>query len=73
MKYRTKYSATVCLFHCHNLLQYLKKPFKSVCIKKSNLKFCTITLTKPKHTHQIPKNQISVAESLSDSFSKAIE
>ena len=56
MKYRTKYSVTVCLFHCHNLLQYLKKPFKSVCIKKSNLKFCTITLTKPKHTPNTKKS-----------------
>ena len=33
-----------------------------VSIRKSNLKFCTITSTKD--SHQIPKNQISVVESL---------
>ena len=32
----------VCLFHCHNLLQYLKKLFKSVSVRKSNLKFCAV-------------------------------
>ena len=33
-----------------------------VSIRKSNLKFCTITSTKD--SHQIPKNQIFVVESL---------
>ena len=52
----------ICLFYYHNLSQYFKKFYKSVSIRKSNLKFCTVTSTKD--LHQIPKNQISVAEPL---------
>ena len=59
MKYPT---ITVCLFHCRNLSQYFKKLYKLVSIRKSNLKFGTVTSTKD--SHQIPRNQISVAESL---------
>ena len=47
------------LFHCSNSSQYLRKLFKSVSVRKSNLKFCTVTSTK--NSHYIPKNQISVA------------
>ena len=47
------------LFHCSNSSQYLRKLFKSVSVRKSNLKFCTVTSTK--NLHYIPKNQISVA------------
>ena len=36
----------ICLFHSRNLPQYLKKLFKSVSLRKSNLKLCTITSTK---------------------------
>ena len=39
----------------------LKKLFKSGSIRRSNLKFSTVTFSKD--THQIPKNQISVTES----------
>ena len=46
-------STTVCLFHSRNLSQYFKKLYKSVSIRKNNLKFCTVTSTKD--THQIPK------------------
>ena len=38
------------------------KLFKSVSVRKSNLKIFTITSTKD--SHQIPKYQISVAETL---------
>ena len=55
-------SATVYLFHCRNLSQYFKKLYESVSIRKGNLKFCNVTCTKD--LHQIPKDQISVAESL---------
>ena len=62
MKYHTiKFSD--CFFHCRNLSQYFKKLYESVSMRKSNLKFGTVTSTKD--TYQIPKNQISVAESLS--------
>ena len=40
----------------------MKKLFKSVSVRKSNLKFCTVTFTKD--SHQMTKNQISVAETL---------
>ena len=40
---------TICLFHSRNLPQYLKKLFKSVSLRKSNLKLCTITSTKGTH------------------------
>ena len=53
---------TVCLFHCRSLSQYLKFFFRSVSIRKNSLKFCTFTSIKD--SHQIPKNQISAAESL---------
>ena len=53
---------TICLFHCRNLSQYFKKLYMSVSIRKSNLKFCAVTCTTD--THQTPKNNISVAESL---------
>ena len=43
-------------------LNTLKRFVKSVSIRKSNLKFCTVTSTE--ETHQIPKNQNSVTESL---------
>ena len=39
-----------------------EKFFQSVSMRKINLKFCTVTSTKD--THQMPKNQISVTESL---------
>ena len=39
----------VCLFHCHNLLQHLKKLLKSVSVKKNNLKFWTVASTKDTH------------------------
>ena len=53
---KPKCSTTVCLFHCRNLLQYLKKPFNSVSVRKSNVKqFCTATSSKG--SHQIPKNR----------------
>ena len=55
-------SRTVFLFHCCNLVQFLKKLFKSVSLRRSNLKFCAVTSTKD--TQQIPKSQISVTESL---------
>ena len=45
-----------------SLSQYLKKLYKTVSTGKSNLKFGTVISTKD--THQIPKNQISVAETL---------
>ena len=54
-----KCSTIVCLLHCRNLSQHLKK---SAFIRKSNLKFCKVTSTKD--SYQIPKHQISVAESL---------
>ena len=38
-------------------MSYIKKFFKSVSLRQSNLKFCTVASTKDKH--QIPKNQIS--------------
>ena len=41
-----------------SFLQYLKTLFKSVSIKKSNLKFYKVGSTKD--TYQIPKHQISV-------------
>ena len=41
--------------------------YKLVPIKKSNAKVGTVTSTK--NTHQIPKNQISVPESLKTAFS----
>ena len=40
----------------------LKSFFKSVSVRKNNLKFCTFTSTK--NSHGIHKNQISVAETL---------
>ena len=52
----------VCLFHCRNLSQYFKKIHKSVSAKKINLKFRNVTSNSD--LHQILKNQISVAESL---------
>ena len=33
-------------FHCCNLLPYLNKLFKSVAVRKSNLKFCTVASIK---------------------------
>ena len=51
-----------CLFHCCNSSQYFKKLYKSVSVRERNLKFRTATSSKA--THQIPKNVISVAESL---------
>ena len=50
------------LFHCCNFSQYLKNLHKSVSIRKSNLKCCTVTFIW--NTHQKPKYQIFVAESL---------
>ena len=44
------------------MLQYLQQLYKSVSIKKSDLKLCIITFTKD--THEVPKNQIPVPESL---------
>ena len=38
---------------CRNLSQFLKKFFKSVSVKKSNLKFCTVASNK--YSPQIPK------------------
>ena len=52
----------VCLFHCCDLSQYFKRLCKLVSIRKSNLKFFTVTSTK--NTHRIPKNEISIAEYL---------
>ena len=46
--------------------QYLKKFFKSVSIRRSNLKCYKVIPTKD--THQIPKNQISVVESLINDY-----
>ena len=43
------------------LSQFVAIPYR-VSIRKSNLKFCAVTSAKG--THQIPKNQISVTESL---------
>ena len=45
-KYRTIMPTTVCLFHCRNSSQYLKKLFQSASARKSNLKFCTVASTK---------------------------
>ena len=42
-----------------SLSHYLKKLFKSVSVRKCNLKFCTVASTKD--SHLTPKNQISVA------------
>ena len=55
-------STTVCLILCRNLLQYLKKPFKSVFLWRNNLKFCTVASTKD--LYYTTKNQISVADTL---------
>ena len=44
------------------MLQYLQQLYKLVSIKKSDLKLCIITFTKD--THEVPKNQIPVPESL---------
>ena len=62
MKYRTIMLNDGCLLHCRNLSQHFKKLSKSVSVKESNLKFCTVTSYK--NTYQIPKNQISIAETL---------
>ena len=42
-----------------SLSHYLKKLFKSVSVRKCNLKFCTVASTKD--SHLTPKNHISVA------------
>ena len=47
-------------FHWRNLLQYFKKPYKPISVRKKSL-FCTVTSTND--MRQIPKNQISVTES----------
>ena len=44
------------------MLQYLKQLYKSVSIKKSDLKLCIVTFTKD--IHEVPKNQIPFPESL---------
>ena len=46
----------------------LKIFYKSVSIRKSNVKVGTVTFTK--NTHQIPKKKKSVTESLKNSFLK---
>ena len=46
----------------------LKIFYKSVSIRKSNVKVGTVTFTK--NTHQIPKEKKSVTESLKNSFLK---
>ena len=53
---------TVCLFYCRDSLHNFKRIYKSVSIRKSNLKFSTVTSTKDRH--RIPKNEKSVTESL---------
>ena len=67
MKYRTIMINGSFLFHCYKLLQYLKKLYEPVSVRKSNLKFCTVTSTKD--SQQIPKNKISVLELLREKSS----
>ena len=45
-------TTAICLFYCHKFVK--KKLHKSICVKKSNLKFCTVTSSK--NTHQIPRD-----------------
>ena len=52
MKYWRECSTKVCLFHCHNLLQSFKNLYKSVSLRKKNLKFCTATSTKGRTKYQ---------------------
>ena len=55
-----------CIEMCAWHASVMNNVLESVSLKKSNLKFCTVTCTKG--THQILKNQISFAEYLIDNL-----
>ena len=55
-----------CIEMCAWHVSVMNNVLESVSLKKSNLKFCTVTSTKG--THQILKNQISFAEYLIDNL-----